>query len=487
MRWDVFISHAREDRATVARPLADALRRRGLRVWLDEQELVLGDSVRRKVNQGLARSRWGVLVLSRAFLDKEWPRAELDGLLPRELSGERVILPVWHGVTGAEVARRSPILAARMAVDTAQGLDAVCAAILAAIARDVSVPTAEPPRPALLALWRALLENPGYSRWEVSRQLEQREAYAGYDVGGYTLRELVGIGATGAVFRAVHTAFGRTVALKLLFPFGDDLRVVTQATERAVRGLSSLRDPGIAPLLDYGYLRIGAGAAPYLASEFIDGATLLEWSRALQAEAATDPRAVLSRRLNVAIAATEALGKAHGASFVDPLGIGTTGIMHGDLKPGNILVRRKDDRPVLLDFMMPDIQRMASERLDSWNRWEKDTEGMYQVRVPVSRESGTPGYVPPEQEKDGIVTPRSDVYSLGRTFEDLFLPDTPGWRWPHSASGPCAAAEAEMGRLIGAMKARQPEARPASAAEVLARLREIRAMHEAGAPAGAPG
>lgn len=131
--FDVFISHASEDKAAVARPLSDLLRERGLRVWLDEQELVLGDVLGRKIDDGLARSRFGIVVLSRHFFGKNWPQRELDGLVAREtLNDDKVILPVWHGVSLEDVMDRSPPLAARLAVDTSRGMEHVAGEVLRA-------------------------------------------------------------------------------------------------------------------------------------------------------------------------------------------------------------------------------------------------------------------------------------------------------------------------------------------------------------------
>jgi hypothetical protein len=468
MQWDVFITHTRDDAADVARPLAAALRRHGLGVLLDAQSLAPGDSVRRRVDEGLARAGWGVLVISPHLLQGEW-RAELDGVLAREIGGERMILPVWHGVTGAEVARRAPLLAARLAIGTEGGIDAVCEALLAA-----ARPAEEPHRTALPAIWRSMVENPGFSLTEVHQHLAQPESYAGQSVGGFVLRELVGVGGSGAVFRAMHGALGRQVALKLFFPFADEHALVTQATERAVRGISSLRHPGIAALLDYGYVRFGIGAAPYLAYELVDGQPLAAWSRALGDERdASGGRALLSRRLDVAIGAAQALEAAHGGG-----GDGAAGVLHGDLKPSNVLVRRDGEQPVLLDFMMPGIQHLAAERLDRWNGWEKDMEGHYQFHVPVHAVVGAPGYVAPELEADGIVTPACDVYALGRIFHDLFWPDT-------LDPAVDAGAEAEVQELVAAMTAARPDDRPASAAEVVSRLQRIRAAHPARARPGA--
>lgn len=117
--YDVFISYAHEDQEIVVRPLAHALRTGGLKVWYDEFELQLGDSLRRKIDAGLAKSRFGVVVLSRSFFKKGWPNYELDGLVTRQNFGEQIILPIWHEITKQELIGYSPSLADRLARSTA--------------------------------------------------------------------------------------------------------------------------------------------------------------------------------------------------------------------------------------------------------------------------------------------------------------------------------------------------------------------------------
>jgi hypothetical protein len=73
MDWDVFVSHASEDKPAVARPLTELLQRAGLKVWLDENELTLGDSLSRKIDEGLARSAFGVVILSKNSFKKAGP------------------------------------------------------------------------------------------------------------------------------------------------------------------------------------------------------------------------------------------------------------------------------------------------------------------------------------------------------------------------------------------------------------------------------
>ena len=131
---DVFISHASEDKAEVAEPLAHELERRGYTVWLDRAALRLGDRLLDKIDEGLAGCRYGVTVLSAAFFAKNWPRSELAGLAARQDAEERkIILPVWHRTSHAEIARHSPILAAVLGVSTDEGIAAVVDAIEAVL------------------------------------------------------------------------------------------------------------------------------------------------------------------------------------------------------------------------------------------------------------------------------------------------------------------------------------------------------------------
>ena len=118
-QWDVFISHASEDKETFVRPLAEALRSLGVTVWYDEFSLKVGDSLSRSIDKGIAGSRYGLVVVSPAFIDKPWPEHELRGLVTREIDEGKVILPIWHGVDRRSVLKFSPSLADKVAIRTA--------------------------------------------------------------------------------------------------------------------------------------------------------------------------------------------------------------------------------------------------------------------------------------------------------------------------------------------------------------------------------
>jgi len=78
----------------------------------------IGDSLRRKIDQGLARSAFGVVIFSVAFFAKGWPQYELDGIVTRSVAGEQNLLPIWHKVSKDEVRAQSPSLADKVARST---------------------------------------------------------------------------------------------------------------------------------------------------------------------------------------------------------------------------------------------------------------------------------------------------------------------------------------------------------------------------------
>lgn len=118
IEYDLFISHASEDKEELVRPLAVALESLGVKVWYDEFTLKIGDSLRRSIDSGLSNSRFGTVILSSSFFSKNWPQYELDGMTAKEMDGRKMILPIWHKVTKNEVIKFSPTLADKVALNS---------------------------------------------------------------------------------------------------------------------------------------------------------------------------------------------------------------------------------------------------------------------------------------------------------------------------------------------------------------------------------
>jgi hypothetical protein len=139
MEYDVFICHASEDKEDFVRPLAKLLEQQHLAVWYDEFSLKVGDSLSSKIDEGLSKSKFGIVVLSKNFFTKPWTQRELRGLVTREMVEQRdVILPIWHRVTLQEVASFSLPLADKRAILSDRGINAVLRELTEKISPDQS-------------------------------------------------------------------------------------------------------------------------------------------------------------------------------------------------------------------------------------------------------------------------------------------------------------------------------------------------------------
>ena len=119
--WDVFISHASEDKAFVS-DLVRCLERRKLSLWVDYKVLLPGDSILRRIEEGLSRSSFGVLVLSEPFFSKTWTGREMEAMIGLYMDREDRLIPLWHGVDEPAVRAYSPLLVTRLAIRTAPGV-----------------------------------------------------------------------------------------------------------------------------------------------------------------------------------------------------------------------------------------------------------------------------------------------------------------------------------------------------------------------------
>jgi hypothetical protein len=131
--YDVFLSHASEDKSTFVEPLALELIKLGLKVWYDRFSLRVGDSLHDSIELGLSKSRYGVVVFSPAFFAKNWTRAELNGLFAREMDGHKVILPIWHQLLRADVLKVLPIMADKVALQSSDGIASVAKSLVEVI------------------------------------------------------------------------------------------------------------------------------------------------------------------------------------------------------------------------------------------------------------------------------------------------------------------------------------------------------------------
>jgi len=118
IQYDIFLSHASEDKTDFVKPLAIKLQELGFKVWYDEFTLKVGDSLRKKIDEGLKNSRYGTIIISESFIKKNWTAYELDSMVAKEMDGHKMILPIWHKVTKDDVINFSPNLADKVALNS---------------------------------------------------------------------------------------------------------------------------------------------------------------------------------------------------------------------------------------------------------------------------------------------------------------------------------------------------------------------------------
>jgi hypothetical protein len=121
-QYDVFISHAVEDKIPVANELDKALRKRGLEVWYSGKELSIGDELTETIHEGLDQSRFGVVIISPTYLQKVWALGEYFRLKQRR---GKAVLPVFYDITPAEIGKRYPPMADLVGVSMSAGMDVV--------------------------------------------------------------------------------------------------------------------------------------------------------------------------------------------------------------------------------------------------------------------------------------------------------------------------------------------------------------------------
>lgn len=129
---DLFISYARDDMADVL-PLVQALRANGLQVWFDQSEIRIGDDWRRKMDEGMRKSRFALVVFSPAFFGKYWTQYELDSLITARTLGEGAILPIYHNISNQDIAENAPSLRTTASLQLSDPLDQLVREIVAKV------------------------------------------------------------------------------------------------------------------------------------------------------------------------------------------------------------------------------------------------------------------------------------------------------------------------------------------------------------------
>jgi hypothetical protein len=123
--YDVFISHAVEDKEPIANELYKKLDKKGLKVWYSGSDLKVGDRLAESIHDNLDQCRFGVTILSPTYLSKIWTLNEFFFFLKRDMDGNKTILPVLYNITPEELAAKFTPMANIVAIRSDRGIDFV--------------------------------------------------------------------------------------------------------------------------------------------------------------------------------------------------------------------------------------------------------------------------------------------------------------------------------------------------------------------------
>lgn len=219
--------------------------------------------------------------------------------------------------------------------------------------------------------------------------VDGEDQWLGCDVGGARLVKLLGAGGMGRVYQAMQTPTAAPVAVKLARP--ESLTdAAARRLHREAAVLATLDHPGIARIHKAGVQPLADGRmVPFIVMEFVvDARPITDWCRTGR----LGPRARIETLLQVC----DAVQHAH-----------ERGVVHRDLKPGNVLVDR-DGRPRLVDFGIASWVAPTAPTLSAGGRI-----------------AGTPAYMSPEQREGAPADGRTDVYALGVLAAELLTDESP--------------------------------------------------------------
>lgn len=117
--YDVFISHANKDKENFVEELYQAINKLGINIFYDKESLEWGDNWKAAILNGTRKSEFAVIVISENFFDREWTEKELAEFLSRQnRNGQKLILPILHNITLAQLQKRYPSVADIQAIDS---------------------------------------------------------------------------------------------------------------------------------------------------------------------------------------------------------------------------------------------------------------------------------------------------------------------------------------------------------------------------------
>jgi serine/threonine protein kinase len=280
----------------------------------------------------------------------------------------------------------------------------------------------------------------------------------GQQLGSYVILDALGAGGMGEVYLARDTRLDRTVALKVLaHEISQDQRRMQRFRQEA-KVASSLNQPNILTVFEFGQVE----GQTFLATEFVDGQTLRDYLHGRQLK--------LGEILDIGIQVLAALDAAHEAHIV-----------HRDVKPENVMIRRRDRVVKVLDFGLAKVAEKKSSTIKS-----EASEAATEFKTAPGTIVGTIRYLSPEQARGSAIDERTDIWSTGVIMYEMVAGVTPfgGVTSSHTIVqilekdpvplSKLGNAPAELERIVQKAMAKSPDERYQTAKDMLIDLRSLK-------------
>ncbi|MFT5633057.1 MAG: serine/threonine protein kinase [Rubritalea sp.] len=224
--------------------------------------------------------------------------------------------------------------------------------------------------------------------WALTERLDAPRENETIVLPGYSIKETLGKGGMGTVYRAIHTELNRTVALKIFSPKAENKELFVERLKREGKLMAQLKHPNVLAIHDAAVMEDGT---PYLVLEYIKGEDLQQ---------KLHNKFTLNQRTAVRIA----IKVCEGLSAVHQLGI-----IHRDIKPANVLLGSNGCVKVT-DFGISKDMRTTEQNTSL---------------TMTGTTVGTADYMSPEQTRNEDLSPRSDLYSVGVLLYEMLMGVTP--------------------------------------------------------------
>jgi serine/threonine protein kinase len=224
--------------------------------------------------------------------------------------------------------------------------------------------------------------------------------WIGKTIGKVRIEKLLARGGMAEVYLGSHLTLDRQVAIKLLHSYIEEDPFLLERFQREAKAVAGLRHPNIVQIFDFDT----ADGHPYIVMEYLRGPTLATYLRHQHQRKKRIPSHLVARLLH---GLTNALDYAHGQ-----------GVVHRDIKPGNIMLHNKTDEIPVDRPLTNDVEAIVADF------------GLVRLMDAASQTasgvlSGTPAYMSPEQARGDPVDHRTDIYSLGVVLYEMLAGRVP--------------------------------------------------------------